>query len=443
MSDRYLDFVNSGMGKWLAGRLGLPQPKVLERYQSGQPLLDGPVMFGQSAGAKFARSIQSWLSSQSAVIADPQVGPSGARLKSVIFDASGIMSADQTRQLPLFFSSQIKRFDKCARVVIVGQTPETCSPEQHVAQRSLLGFVKAMAKEMRLGGSVNLIWADPEVQHNLWTPLGFFASDQSAYVSGQMLRVHSTAQSDPEGPLPLSGRNILVTGAARGIGQAIARLMHSRGAQVTLLDIPKAETQLRALADQLQGTWLTADITARDAGQQIAAHFDDRSLDVLVHNAGITRDKKLVNMQTEMWDAVIETNLACQERINRELIQSGRLSSGGRVVLVSSISGIAGNAGQTNYSCSKSGVIGMVEAYAETYIQQGITLNAVAPGFIETDMIATIPFALRQAGRRLNSMSQGGLPEDVAQAVAMFAQASSQGVYGNVLRVCGQALMGA
>jgi 3-oxoacyl-[acyl-carrier protein] reductase len=431
------------MGKWLAGRLGLPQPQMLDRYQTGQSLLVGPVLFGHSAGAQFAPSIQSWLTEQSAPTVGPQSGSSDARLKSVIYDASGIMSIEQTRQLPLFFSSQIKRFGKCARVVIVGQAPETCTPEQHVAQRSLLGFVKALAKEMRHGGSVNLIWADPDAGHNLWAPLGFFASDQSAYVSGQMLRVHSSGQSDSGGPLPLSGRSVLVTGAARGIGRAIATLMQGRGAQVCLLDIPKAEADLKEQAERLQGTWLTADITAADAGQKIAAHFADRRLDVLVHNAGITRDKKLVNMQPEMWDAVIATNLSCQERINRELIQSGTLSSSGRVVLVSSISGIAGNAGQTNYSCSKAGVIGMVEAYAERFIQQGITLNAVAPGFIETDMIATIPFALRQAGRRLNSMSQGGLPEDVAQAVAMFAQASSQGVYGNVLRVCGQALMGA
>jgi len=431
------------MGKWLAGRLGLPQPQMLDRYQTGKPLLAGPVLFGHSAGAQFAASVQSWLTEQSAPMVDPQYASSDARLKSVVFDASGIMSIEQTRQLPLFFSSQIKRFGKCARVVIVGQTPETCTPEQHVAQRSLLGFVKSMAKEMRHGGSVNLIWADPEAGPGLWAPLGFFASDQSAYVSGQMLRVHPSGRSDPGGPLPLSGRSVLVTGAARGIGRAIATLMQSRGAQVCLLDIPKAEADLKEQAQRLQGTWLTADITAADAGQKIAAHFADRRLDVLVHNAGITRDKKLVNMQPEMWDAVIATNLACQERINHELIRSGTLSSSGRVVLVSSISGIAGNSGQTNYSCSKAGVIGMVEAYAERYIQQGITLNAVAPGFIETDMIATIPFALRQAGRRLNSMSQGGLPEDVAQAVAMFAQANSQGVYGNVLRVCGQALMGA
>ena len=110
---------------------------------------------------------------------------------------------------------------------------------------------------------------------------------------------------------------------------------------------------------------------------------------------------------------------------------------------VSSISGIAGNMGQTNYALSKAGVVGMVQSNAPAFARKGITINAVAPGFIETAMTAAIPFAIREAGRRMNSMSQGGLPVDVAEAIGWFASPASAGITGNVVRVCGQSIMGA
>ena len=110
---------------------------------------------------------------------------------------------------------------------------------------------------------------------------------------------------------------------------------------------------------------------------------------------------------------------------------------------VSSISGLAGNMGQTNYALSKAGVVGMVQSNAPVYAAKGITINAVAPGFIETAMTAAIPFAIREAGRRMNSMSQGGLPVDVAEAIGWFASPASAGITGNVVRVCGQSIMGA
>jgi 3-oxoacyl-[acyl-carrier protein] reductase len=115
----------------------------------------------------------------------------------------------------------------------------------------------------------------------------------------------------------------------------------------------------------------------------------------------------------------------------------------GRLIGVSSISGIAGNAGQTNYSTSKAGVIGMVESMAPLAAKQKLTINAVAPGFIETKMTGAMPITIREAGRRMNSMSQGGLPVDVAEAIAWFASPASGGVNGNVVRVCGQSLLGA
>jgi 3-oxoacyl-[acyl-carrier protein] reductase len=136
-------------------------------------------------------------------------------------------------------------------------------------------------------------------------------------------------------------------------------------------------------------------------------------------------------------------NLTAPQRITDELLARELVRSNGRIVGVSSISGIAGNAGQTNYSTSKAGVIGMVQATAPALAKQGVTINAVAPGFIETRMTAAMPFAIREAGRRMNSVSQGGLPVDVAETIAWYANPGSAGVTGNVVRVCGQSLIGA
>jgi 3-oxoacyl-[acyl-carrier protein] reductase len=164
---------------------------------------------------------------------------------------------------------------------------------------------------------------------------------------------------------------------------------------------------------------------------------------VVVHNAGITRDKTIAKMPPEWWDSVVNVNLSCQERINEALVSAGALKQGGRIVCVSSISGIAGNRGQSNYAFSKAGVIGMVESMAPLLKEKDITINAVAPGFIETKMTAAIPFTVREAGRRLTSRSQGGQAVDVAEAIAWFASPASSGLSANTVRVCGQSLLGA
>jgi 3-oxoacyl-[acyl-carrier protein] reductase len=139
----------------------------------------------------------------------------------------------------------------------------------------------------------------------------------------------------------------------------------------------------------------------------------------------------------------MEINLSSQERINDELVSRNLVRENGRIVCVSSMSAVAGNSGQANYATSKAGVIGMVQALAPVLAERGATINAVAPGFIETRMTAKMPIALREAGRRMNSMSQGGLPVDVAETIAWFASPASAGVNGNVVRVCGQSLLGA
>jgi 3-oxoacyl-[acyl-carrier protein] reductase len=141
---------------------------------------------------------------------------------------------------------------------------------------------------------------------------------------------------------------------------------------------------------------------------------------------------------------VLEVNVIGPERITQALLDGkGLLKRDGRVVGVSSISGIAGNGGQTNYATSKAAVIGLVQALAPVLAKRSATINAVAPGFIETEMTAKMPIALREGGRRMNSLSQGGLPVDVAETIAWLADPASGGVNGNVVRVCGQSMIGA
>jgi 3-oxoacyl-[acyl-carrier protein] reductase len=205
------------------------------------------------------------------------------------------------------------------------------------------------------------------------------------------------------------------------------------------------ENELLELTGRIGGSALTLDITDDDAPGTIASHLLEQhgGVDVVVHNAGITRDKTLGRMDEDRWSAVIGVNLTAPQRIDRELYEREAVRQNGRVVCVSSISGIAGNAGQTNYSTSKAGVIGIVQASAPILAKQGSTINAVAPGFIESQMTAAMPIATREAGRRMNSMSQGGLPVDVAETIAWFAHPGSNGVNGNIVRVCGQSLLGA
>jgi 3-oxoacyl-[acyl-carrier protein] reductase len=265
-------------------------------------------------------------------------------------------------------------------------------------------------------------------------------------VDGQVLRV-GTVDSPPasDRTKPLAGKVALVTGAARGIGAAIATVLSRDGATVVVADLPTAGEQLAKVANRIGGTTLQLDIAAPDAARTLVGYVTERfsGVDILVHNAGITCDKLLANMNAETWERVIAVNLVSQLQINDALLSSGALRRDGRVVCLASTSGIAGNRGQTNYAASKAGIIGMVRASAARFAEHGATINAVAPGFIDTEMTQKIPFATREVARRISSLQQAGLPVDVAEAVAFLSQPAAAGVNGQVLRVCGQNLVGA
>ena len=321
---------------------------------------------------------------------------------------------------------------------------------QRIAQRALEGFTRSLGKEMQHGATVSLVYLAADAKPaatGLESTLRFLLSAKSAYVDGQVFYVGAADSTPPaDWDKPLDGKVAIVTGAARGIGATIAEVFARDGAEVVCVDVEGATKALEETAAKVGGTALTLDVTADDAVDRITAHLREHyggHADVLVNNAGITRDKLLANMDDAQWDAVVAVNLLAPQRLTEGLVGNGAIGEGGRIVGLSSMAGIAGNRGQTNYAATKAGMIGLTQALAPELAAKSITINAVAPGFIETKMTEAIPFATREVARRLNSLFQGGQPVDVAETIAYFASPASNAVTGNTIRVCGQAMLGA
>jgi 3-oxoacyl-[acyl-carrier protein] reductase len=470
--DKYTQLVNTPVGKRVAKQVGLPKPVPLKRWVPGAKVVEGKVLVGGAPSGRLAGPIARVLAEVGADVATPlrpdlraaaaEAGLDASpwtpkasvdhRYAALVFDATGIVESAQLEELHAFFHSTIRQVKTCGRVVVLGTPPESAKrPGERVAQRALEGFTRAAGKEVGRGTTAQLVYVEPGAEDQVAGTLRFFLSPRSAFVSGQVVRIGKDGgkvPSDFDWERPLAGKVALVTGASRGIGAAIASTLARDGAHVVGLDVPALAEDLNAVAAGIGGSALALDITDPEAPQAIAAHLkqEHRGVDVVVHNAGITRDRTLGRMDADRWNAVIAVNLSSIERITDALIEGGRkaaLNEGGRIVCVSSISGIAGNAGQTNYATSKAGVIGIVDAYAPELAKRGATINAVAPGFIETQMTAKVPLPIREAGRRMSSLSQGGLPIDVAEAIAWFASPACGGLNGNVVRVCGQSLLGA
>lgn len=463
--DRYTSFANSPFGRSLLSSLGMPTPVPLERYNAEQKsLIDGAVLFGTTKNGPVAQAIAGVLNTggspvfvyangngeAKAAIGNAQCWDGAAeseqKFKGLVFDATGITNTTELKALWQFFHPVMKKLSACSRIVVVGRQPELCSdPKMATAQRALEGLVRSTGKEVKRGGTSQLVYVAEGAEQNLESTLRFFLSPRSAYVSAQVVRVGTADVASVDWRKPLAGKVALVTGASRGIGEAIAGVLARDGAHVICLDVPQAAAEVKAVADRLGGSSLALDITDAAAPAAITDFVKKNhgGLDVLVHNAGVTRDKMLGNMADKLWNMVIDINLSSEERINDAMLAGDAFKANARIICVSSISGIAGNLGQTNYAVSKAGVIGMVQSMAPVLKSKGITINAVAPGFIETQMTAAIPFTIREAGRRMNSMSQGGLPVDVAETIAWYACPASNGVTGQVVRVCGQSLIGA
>lgn len=474
MNDRYGELVQSGLGKTIAKNLGLPTPVALARYEPNQPVLTGEVLLGfgqpshnnsshdsnndtaiRHAVLNFLSQLHAHVATDAITIAhadnfqgvladsDQKIQDEHSRFGVVIYDASELKNSQDLNKLYDFFHPIARKIKASGRIIIIAR-PECCTQdiEHSMAQRALLGFVKSIAKEFKKGISANIIYVKRGLEAHLDNSLRFFASPKSAYVSGQPIYLlnDAPAPSPITNDKPLQGKKILVTGASRGIGAAISEVLARDGAYVICVDLPAGLIDLQKQAGKIGAKALPLDITEPNAGQKIIEAVG--VLDGIVHNAGITQDKTLANMNEDKWQAVIAVNLQAIVQINKQLLAHNGLADNARIVCVSSIAGIAGNVGQTNYATSKAGVIGLTTATAAALAGTHRTINAVAPGFIETKMTTTIPFALREAGRRMNAMSQGGEPVDVAETIAWLL-GSTGAINGNVVRVCGLSVLGA
>ncbi|MER5179754.1 3-oxoacyl-ACP reductase [Streptomyces sp. NPDC002896] len=444
MADRYLQFSRTAPGRFLTRRLGLPQPAELHRWSAERPALEGALLHLTAGVSRLGGSLGEVLARTGL-----EVRAAADRPAAVVLDATGVADVETLAEVHTALHPVARSVAESGRVVVLGAPLDPADHHQAAVQQGLEGFVRSLGKEMGRGRTVSLVRIATEVEARAGadaaeSTLRFLLSPKSAFVSGQVIEVGGGEVTVPEDwERPLAGRTALVTGAARGIGEAVAETLARDGARVVCLDIPAAQSDLERVADRLGGSALPLDITTDDAGERIAAALPD-GLDVLIHNAGITRDRKLANMPAEQWSSVLDVNLASVLRTTDSLLKSGALRRGGRIVATASIAGIAGNVGQTNYAASKAGIVGLVRALApRAAAEHGVTVNAVAPGFIETRMTAAVPLFIREAGRRMNSLGQGGLPVDVAETTAWFASPGSGGVNGQVVRVCGQSLLGA
>ena len=453
-SDLLSQVANSGPGSFLAKQLGLPQPEPLRRYRPGDPPLPGALLIGDPPDhrGRVVEPLRAALAGDYDLVGNNLGGRWADRFGGLVFDATGITGPAGLTGLREFFAPVLRNLGHCGRVVVVGSTPdEAGSTDERIAQRALEGFTRSLGKELRGGATAQLVYLSPDATPaGLESTMRFVLSAKSAYVDGQVFFV---GKADPTPAVdwerPLDSRVAVVTGAARGIGATIAEVFARDGARVVAVDVASPDGAPDALAEtarRVGGTALRLDVTADDAVDAITAHLRDHydgRADILVNNAGITRDKLLANMDQARWDAVLAVNLLAPLRLTEGLVDNGSIRSGGRVIGLSSMAGIAGNRGQTNYATTKAGMIGITQALAPGLADKGITINAVAPGFIETQMTAAIPLATREVGRRLNSLLQGGQPVDVAETIAYFASPASNALTSNVIRVCGQAMLGA
>ncbi|MYW68139.1 3-oxoacyl-ACP reductase [Streptomyces sp. SID8379] len=449
MADRYLNFTGTAPGRFLTKRLGLPQPAQLRRYSAEHPSLEGQLLHFTAGRSAHRKELSAILARTGLEVRGTLAGTTEgtARPAAVVVDATAVADVDTLAEVHAALHPAVRSIAAGGRVVVLGTPPSADDHHQAAVQQGLEGFVRSLGKEIGRGRTVNLVRvAGPMAAAE--STLRFLLSPRSAFVSGQVVEVgagDSESKVPEDWARPLAGRTALVTGAARGIGEAVAETLVRDGARVVLLDVPSAEAELAKVAERLGGRALPLDITAEDAGERIAEFTaESGGLDVLVHNAGITRDRRLANMPAERWSSVLEVNLASVLRTTDSLLKAGAIRRGGAVVATASIAGIAGNTGQTNYAASKAGIVGLVRSLAPRALaEHGVTVNAVAPGFIETKMTAAVPLFIREAGRRMNSLGQGGLPVDVAETTSWFASAGSGAVNGQVLRVCGQSLLGA
>lgn len=452
MSDFLLKLANHPLGARLVQSLGLPKPVALAREPGGYsttPLAGRKALLMTAVGGYAEVSIKAALIAAGADLAGVAGKEETSRFDIVVFDATACVDASSLRILYDGFHPVMRRLARNGRILVVANQPAALvDPVASASARGIEGFIRTLAKEVgKQGVCANLVYVPPAAVDQMVGLVGFFCGPRSTYVTGQSVHVGQpvTPTSATQTGPALTGKIALVTGSARGIGNAIAQRLSEEGAHVICLDVEAAREALYDTATKLGGTPLVMDIASPGASVELAEFVMSKfgGLDIVVHNAGVTRDRTLANMTEVQWDLVMAINFNAITEIDKALLARGAIRSAGRLVCLSSISGVAGNFGQSNYATTKAALIGYVTALAPIVAKQGITVNAVAPGFIETPMTQKIPFMQREMGRRTNSLAQGGQPRDVAELICFLASPGAAGITGNTIRVCGQALIGA
>ena len=379
-TDLYSQIVHSAPGSFLAKQLGIPQPETLRRYQPGDPPLAGTLLIGGEG--RVVEPLRTALAEDYDVVSNNLGGRWADSFGGLVFDATGITEPAGLKGLYKFFTPLLRNLGPSGRIVVVGTTPEEIgSAHERIAQRALEGFTRSLGKEMRRGATVNLVYLSPDCQ----------AGGDRAGVDGAVHPVRQVGLRRRAG-VPRRCRRL---GAARRLGQAAGRQGRDRdrrGARHRRDDRrgvrPRrrqgglhrhrrssgGSSALGVTATKVGGTALTLDVTADDAVDKITEHLrevHDGRADILVNNAGITRDKLLANMDEARWDSVIAVNLLAPLRLTEGLVDNGTIGEGGRVIGLSSMAGIAGNRGQTNYAATKAGMIGLTDALSAALRRQG------------------------------------------------------------------------
>jgi len=239
--------------------------------------------------------------------------------------------------------------------------------------------------------------------------------------------------------MDFTGKTVIVTGSARGIGLAIAKNFSEKGANVVISDIDQEMVETVASEFKTPVIGIKANVTESAEVENLFKQTIDKfgSVDVVVNNAGITRDTLMIRMDEKDWDMVLDINLKGAFLVTKSAAKLMMKQRSGRIVNISSVVGLNGNAGQANYSASKAGLIGMTKTVAKELGTRGVTVNAVAPGFIETEMTKNLPDAAKEQFLEHILLKRVGLPDDVASAVSFLASDDAAYITGQVLSVDG------
>jgi len=432
--------------------LGFAEPIALERFNGKNPLPEHVLFLSTSDHLNV--DIHQTLAKLPINTIERDEKPSEKPIEAIVIDATNYSDERNYQNLYSTVQESLNYLIYNAKILIIASAISSKkSAEQNAFSQSLVGFSKSLAKEVgRKGSTVNVILIDNEeitassdISAVLEHPLSFFLSTKSAFVSGQVLTLNCQKQSIQKIPTSSKKHKVaLVTGAAQGIGASITNKLNDEGYYVIGVDIEPMKAQLISTMNNLHGESFILDVSANNAGEQLAMLASKHAgFDLIVHNAGITRDKTIAKMPEHFWQQTIDINLLSVIRINKVLLKEKCINEGGSIVCLSSMNGIAGQGGQTNYACSKAGIIGYVKSISTELSTNNITINAVAPGFIETQMTNKVPFFIREMGRRMSALGQGGLPVDVAETVAFLGNKSNFAITGQTLRVCGLNIIGA